>query len=63
MKQGRPISDHGDPRTFREVGIMIREIRDDVSEIKAGQQKVIWWVAGMVSSLVVGGILGWVFQK
>lgn len=52
-----------DPRTFREVGMLIREIKDDVREIKAGQQKVIWWVAGMVSSLLVGGVLGWLFQK
>jgi hypothetical protein len=58
------------PKTFREVGIMLSDIRDDISsvvdsvrEIKAGQQKVIWWVGGMVSSLVVGGVLGWVFQK
>ncbi|GHF92197.1 hypothetical protein GCM10018783_73810 [Streptomyces griseosporeus] len=39
------------------------EFREGIREIKQGQQKVIWWVAGMVSSLVVGGILGWVFQK
>jgi hypothetical protein len=39
------------------------EFREGLGEIKSGQQKVIWWVAGMVSSLVVGGILGWVFQK
>ena len=39
------------------------EFRNGLSEIKSGQQKVIWWVGGMVSSLVVGGILGWVFQK
>lgn len=42
---------------------MIREIRDDVAEIKNGQQRVLWWVAGSVSSFVVGGILGWLFQK
>lgn len=42
---------------------MLKDLRDDIQEIKSGQQKVIWWVAGMVSSLVVGGILGWVFQK
>lgn len=39
------------------------EFREGIRDIKSGQQKVIWWVAGMVSSLVVGGILGWVFQK
>jgi hypothetical protein len=42
---------------------MLTELRDDVREIKSGQQRVIWWVGGMVSSLVVGGVLGWVFQK
>lgn len=41
----------------------IGDVRDDIREIKTGQQKVIWWVAGMVGSLVIGGILGWVFQK
>lgn len=45
------------------MGIMIRQIQEDVREIKNGQQKVIWWVAGMVASLMVGGVLGWVFQK
>jgi hypothetical protein len=43
--------------------MLIREIREDVHELKVGQQKVIWWVAGMVSSLLVGGVLGWLFQK
>lgn len=42
---------------------MLKDLRDDIRDIKSGQQKVIWWVAGMVGSLVVGGILGWVFQK
>jgi hypothetical protein len=42
---------------------MLTEVKNDIREIKAGQQKVIWWVAGMVGSLLVGGVLGWVFQK
>jgi hypothetical protein len=42
---------------------MLADIKEDVREIKDGQRKVIWWVAGMVSSLLVGGVLGWVFQK
>lgn len=58
------------PKTFREVGIMLSSVRDDVEEIrevqkeiKAGQQKVVWWIASALSSFVVGGVLGWVFQK
>jgi hypothetical protein len=41
----------------------VNEIREDIAEIKDGQKRVIWWLAGMVSTLVVGGILGFVFQK
>jgi hypothetical protein len=39
------------------------DVRTEIREIKAGQQKVVWWLAGTLSSFVVGGVLGWVFQK
>jgi hypothetical protein len=42
---------------------MLSEIRDDIREIKSGQQRVFWWVASALSSFVVGGVLGWLFQK
>jgi hypothetical protein len=51
------------PKTFREVGIMLTQIREDIHEIKTGQQKVVWWVAGMVSSFIVGGVISLLFQK
>ena len=46
-----------------DMGEARTEFREGISDLKSGQQKVIWWVAGMVSSLMVGGVLGWVFQK
>lgn len=39
------------------------EMRDDIQEIKSGQRRVISWIAGLISSLVVGGLLGYLFQK
>jgi hypothetical protein len=41
----------------------ISDARDEIHEIKNGQQRVVWWVASALSSFVVGGVLGWVFQK
>jgi hypothetical protein len=58
------------PKTFREVGIMLHSMREDVTElreiakeIKSGQQRVVWWIASALSSFMVGGLLGWLFQK
>mgnify|MGYP007010105225 CR=1 FL=1 len=48
---------------MQRIADRVETVSEDVREIKNGQQRVVYWVAGMVASLVVGGILGWVFQK
>jgi hypothetical protein len=48
---------------LREIRGDMGDIRNDVREIKNGQQRVFWWVASALSSFVVGGLLGWLFQK
>lgn len=62
-KEGGFIAPDDFPRTFREVGMKINEIREDVADIKNGQKRVANWIASLISALVVGGILGYLFQK
>lgn len=61
--KGGGITDNDYPRTFREVGIKLNQISEDVAEIKSGQRKVVGWIASLISSLVAGGVLGFLFQK
>lgn len=52
------------PRNFREVGIILRQITEDIAEIKKSQERVFSIAIGAVlCPLLVGGTLAYFFGK
>lgn len=52
------------PRNFREVGIILQAIREDIDDLKKSQEKVYGMVVGsLLCPLFVGGTLAYFFGK
>jgi hypothetical protein len=64
------MSERDAPRTFREVGMMVYELKDDVNEIKQVQEKIIArmdknvhvLLVSILSPIVVGIVLTLIFN-
>lgn len=69
MAQGTRQDDG--PRTFREVGYILSEIRDDIKELKDSQKEfrdaqkriTVTLVTSVLCPLIVGGVLAFIFNK
>lgn len=59
------------PRTFREVGMMIFDIKDDIEKITRVQEKIIArmdrniqvLVVSILSPIIVGSVLAFIFRQ
>ncbi len=52
------------PRNFREVGIILNQIKEDIDEIKHSQEKVFNIAVGSIlCPFLVGGTLAYFFSK
>lgn len=52
-----------DPRTLREVGIVLRLMRREINELNArldGIRRLL--IGGLACPIIVGLVLGWVFK-
>lgn len=63
--------DRDAPRTFREVGMMIYDLKDDLKDVKKVQEQIIArmdknvhvLLVSIISPIVVGIVLALIFQK
>lgn len=59
------------PRTFREVGIILQAIQDDIADLKQVQddfiksvkRNVVIFLTGLVFPIVVAGVTAYLFQN